>query len=80
MDLAAVVQPFPVRNSKQRLQAFAQLPGGQAATAAVALARLGWRTEYIGRFGDDDFGAAGVASLLREGVEAGRVIRVPNAA
>jgi sulfofructose kinase len=79
MDLLAVVEPYPPRNSKQRLRTFAQLPGGQAASAAVGLARLGWRTEYIGRFGSDGFGQAGADSLEREGVKVTRVVRVPDA-
>ncbi|MCA1583766.1 MAG: PfkB family carbohydrate kinase, partial [Acidobacteria bacterium] len=79
MDFLAVVEPYPTRNSKQQLRAFAQLPGGQCATAAVGLARLGWRTEYIGRFGDDDFGRAGLDSLVNEGVDVSRVVRVADA-
>lgn len=74
MDLMAAVSGHPVRNTKQPLQSWAELPGGEAATAAVALARLGYRTEYIGRFGDDRFGAAGIASLSASGVDIRRVI------
>ena len=36
---------------KQRLTMLAEFPGGQAATAAVACARLGWRTRYAGAVG-----------------------------
>jgi sulfofructose kinase len=69
VDLLAVVAEYPVSNSKQRLQRFARLPGGQIATAVAACARLGWRTRYIGSFGDDDLGSLSRESLAREGVD-----------
>jgi len=69
VDLLTVVGEFPTSNSKQRLQRFARMPGGQIATAITAAARLGWRTRYIGSFGDDEFGAFSRESLLREGVD-----------
>jgi sugar/nucleoside kinase (ribokinase family) len=71
IDLVAVVAEYPVSNSKQRLQRFARLPGGQTATALVACARLGWSTRYIGSFGDDDFGELARRSLTTEGVDIG---------
>jgi sugar/nucleoside kinase (ribokinase family) len=69
VDLVAVVAEYPVSNTKQRLQRFARLPGGQVATAMAACARLGWRARYIGRFGDDDLGAISRDSLTTEGVD-----------
>jgi sulfofructose kinase len=69
IDLVAVVAEYPPSNSKQRLQRFAQLPGGQMATAAAACARLGWRASYIGSFGDDPRGTLSRQSLAAEGVD-----------
>src|SRR5215212_7693238 len=69
VDLVTVVAEYPVSNTKQRLQRFARLPGGQMATAAATCARLGWRATYIGSFGDDDLGALSRESLTREGVD-----------
>jgi sugar/nucleoside kinase (ribokinase family) len=69
VDLVAVVAEFPVANTKQRLQRFARLPGGQIATAMAASARLGWRSRYIGAFGDDDLGAVSRDSLTQQGVD-----------
>ena len=40
------------------------MPGGQIATAMATCARLGWRTRYIGSFGDDDFGTLSRESLI----------------
>lgn len=76
IDLLAVVAEFPTTNTKQRLQRFARLPGGQIATAAVACARLGWRARYIGSFGDDPFGKESEQSLRDQHVDltAARVV------
>jgi len=69
IDLVAVVAEYPTTNSKQRLQRFARLPGGQMATASAVCARLGWRASYIGTFGDDDLGRVSRQSLIEEGVD-----------
>lgn len=69
IDLVTVVAEFPVPNTKQRLQRFARLPGGQVATAMAACARLGWRASYVGSFGDDDLGALSRESLILDGVD-----------
>lgn len=69
IDLVAVVAEYPAANSKQRLQRFAHLPGGQMATASAVCARLGWRARYIGSFGDDDLGKMARESLAGEGVD-----------
>ena len=45
IDLVAVVAEYPARNTKQRLQRFARLPGGQIATALSVCARLGWKAQ-----------------------------------
>src|SRR5262245_16601332 len=77
VDLLAVVAEFPHSNSKQRLQRFARLPGGQIATAMAVCARLGLRASYLGSFGDDDLGVLSRESLAGEGVDvsAARVVR-----
>jgi sulfofructose kinase len=69
IDLVTVVAEYPASNTKQRLQRFARLPGGQMATAMVACARLGWRARYVGSFGDDDFGVLSRESLTSAGVD-----------
>jgi len=76
VDLLTVVAEHPAPNSKQRVQRFARLPGGQIASALVACARLGQRARYIGSFGGDDLGALSRASLEQEGVDltASRVV------
>jgi sulfofructose kinase len=79
MDYVAVAARYPTPNSKQPLEAFACLPGGQVATAMVACARLGWRTRYIGSFGDDAPGRLSRESLTAEGVDIRAARTVPGA-
>jgi sugar/nucleoside kinase (ribokinase family) len=69
IDLLTVVAEYPASNTKQRLQRFARLPGGQIATAMATCARLGWRARYVGSFGDDDLGALSKTSLTSVGVD-----------
>jgi sugar/nucleoside kinase (ribokinase family) len=76
LDFLTVVAEFPTPDSKQRLQRFARMAGGQIATAMTAAASLGCRTRYVGSFGDDDLGVLARESLVRAGVDvtAARVV------
>ncbi len=69
VDLVAVVDDYPAPDSKRRLRSYAELPGGETATALAACARLGWRTRYVGRFGRDERGRTARAALERDGVD-----------
>jgi sugar/nucleoside kinase (ribokinase family) len=79
VDYLAVAATHPAPNSKQRLEQFACLPGGQVATAIVACARLGWRSRYIGSFGDDEAGRLSRESLAGEGVDISAARIIPGA-
>jgi sulfofructose kinase len=79
IDFLTVLAEYPVSNTKQRLQRFARLPGGQTAGALVTCARQGWRTRYLGSFGDDDLGTVARESLTREGVDVGSARTVSGA-
>lgn len=63
-----VAQP-PRIDTKQRLRAYARMPGGQVPTALVALQRWGLRTAYVGPFGDDEGGRRQRAALAAEGID-----------
>ncbi len=78
LDILAVIPSHPVAGGKTRIEQLATLPGGQSASAAVGCARLGWRTQYIGTFGDDDAARVGLESLTRESVDTSAVRRVAN--
>lgn len=69
VDHLVVVAEYPAFDSKVRLLEHKQSPGGQTATAMVALKRLGLKTAYAGRFGSDAAGQFGFASIKDEGVD-----------
>ncbi len=79
VDRIAVVERYPAWNAKTRLDRYLERPGGQMATAAAVCARLGWRTRYIGSFGDDELALEGRESLTSEGVDVSRSWYVPEA-
>jgi sulfofructose kinase len=68
VDQLIVVPEYPAFDAKMRLLEHRRSAGGQTATAMVTLQRLGFVTTYAGRFGSDDAGQYGVASLEKEGV------------
>src|SRR5690606_17054595 len=69
VDFLVRVPEYPAFNSKVELIDYVQAAGGEAATTAVGLQRLGLRSAYIGKFGDDAAGKFGLASLRDEGVD-----------
>lgn len=71
VDLALVLDGrWPeAHEDKRRVSEIASRLGGQAATAAVACRRLGWRVRYVGVLGRDDAGERVRAGLEAEGVE-----------
>src|ERR1700739_3253241 len=78
-DTLIRVPRFPAFDSKTKILSSALLPGGQAATAAVACRRWGLRSRYAGKIGDDAAGRLQREELAREEVEA-HLIEVPNCA
>lgn len=68
VDHLCTVPAFPTFNSKRQMTAYSCQPGGQVATAMVALQRWGCRTAYIGSFGDGIMGQLSRRSLSEEGV------------
>ena len=69
IDLIAVIGQYPEPDSKQQITELLERPGGQAATAMTACARLGWSARYVGRFGDDARGRLARTCLAEEGVD-----------
>lgn len=68
-DLLCLLDEYPAPDSKTPMRAFTRQGGGQAATAAVTLARLGLKTRYLGKFGDTPEAAFSRQSLSDEGVD-----------
>jgi sugar/nucleoside kinase (ribokinase family) len=79
IDYLLSVPAHPARNSKLRVDRFVQQPGGQVATALVTCARLGWRTRYVGTFGDDEAGNRSRESLVRDGVDVSAAVTIRGA-
>lgn len=71
VDHLVVVPAYPAFDTKTRLVEHVQSAGGQTASAMVGLRRLGLRTAYAGRFGSDEEGRFGLATLRDEGVDVG---------
>ncbi|THU62894.1 hypothetical protein C4D60_Mb01t09960 [Musa balbisiana] len=58
---------------------FIKAPGGAPANVAVAITKLGGRSAFVGKFGDDEFGHMLADILKKNGVEAEGVRFDPNA-
>ena len=69
LDHVHRMDALPEGGRKHRSAAFAEVVGGCAAVAALAVARLGGRALLATRLGDDGPGAAIRAALEREGVD-----------
>ena len=72
VDLVARCERLPRPGETVTDADFARLPGGKGANQAVAAARLGARTRFVGRIGADDLV---LRSLEREGVDTSGVVR-----
>jgi sulfofructose kinase len=79
VDHLIVVPHYPGFNTKVPFLSHTLAPGGQCATAMVALARLGMRARYIGKVGSDDIGRFQIRSLESEGVDSTGVTVVDGA-
>jgi sugar/nucleoside kinase (ribokinase family) len=76
LDLVGVTDGFPAPDTKAPLLEFDVQGGGMVATAAVACARLGLRTRYIGKVGGDFWSRLSLRTLSKEGIDVRHVIRV----
>jgi sulfofructose kinase len=63
------VAEYPAFNSKVEFSHYERSAGGEVASTLVGLQRLGMRTAYAGRFGDDAEGKFGLQTLIDEGVD-----------
>jgi ribokinase len=72
VDLVARCVTLPRPGETVSDAVFERFPGGKGANQAVAAARLGARTRFVGRIGRDDLV---LRSLEREGVDTSGVVR-----
>ena len=80
MDLVATVDHMPAPGETVTGGRFAQHHGGKGGNQAVAAARLGARTWFVGAVGADDHGAASRAALEAEGVDVTELRTLPDQA
>jgi sulfofructose kinase len=74
-DTVLVVREFPALGGKARIASVTRQAGGQVASALVTCQRLGLKSRYIGKVGDDEGGKIQLASLRREGLDT-RYVRI----
>ncbi len=76
LDLIAIIDGYPVPDTKVQFQEFDVQGGGVVATAMAACARLGLRARYIGKVGADFWSRVSLRTLSKEGIDVRHVIRV----
>jgi ribokinase len=73
MDLTAYVPSLPQPGETLFGSSYITAPGGKGANQAVAAARLGATTRFVGRVGRDGFGRQVMSAIGDEGVDMGAV-------
>ncbi|MDO8550849.1 MAG: ribokinase [Ignavibacteria bacterium] len=69
MDLVISVEKFPQPGETIFGKKFEMFPGGKGANQAVCCAKLGAKTFFLGRMGNDDFGKSLSKNMKKEGVD-----------
>jgi len=80
IDLVAAVDRLPAAGETVTGARFAQHHGGKGGNQAVAAARLGTPTAFVGAVGDDAFGSEARAALEAEGVDVSELRTLPGQA
>lgn len=78
MDLVVRVDHMPAAGENVRGEDLRTIPGGKGANQAVACARLGAETTFLGRVGDDAFGRRLRQELADAGVAVDALATVPD--
>jgi ribokinase len=79
LDYLGLVPHLPREDTKLEVRDFTIQGGGPTATAMVTLRRLGLAAAYVGKVGDDGFGARMLEELRAEHVDVGSVVVEPGA-
>ncbi len=78
LDRVFTVEAWPAASAKLAAKAFAEIGGGMAANAAVAVARLGGEAVFWGPAGEDSIADVMDAQLRGAGVDTGGMRRFPG--
>lgn len=80
VDYLGIVDEYPPpADVKMPMSQFTKQGGGPVATALVALSRLGARTAFVGKMGDDEFGSFMKSQLEKEKVDISQIVTEPGA-
>ncbi|MCA1476687.1 MULTISPECIES: sugar kinase [Bradyrhizobium] len=79
-DLILRVEALPERGGKANASHLAEICGGNALNAAIAMARLGGRVAFAGPMGDarETSSAFILAQMAQEGIETTHIVRMPG--
>ncbi|PIS99717.1 sugar kinase [Bradyrhizobium nitroreducens] len=79
-DLTFRVDAVPARGSKANATHLAEICGGNALNAAIAIARLGGRVAFAGPMGDARETSSGfiLAQMAQEGIDTMHIVRMPD--
>lgn len=78
LDAIYRVPAIPATGTKVLATGYIECGGGMAASASVAVARLGGQATYWGRTGADELGTRILRQLTEEGVDVSAVRRIPR--
>lgn len=74
VDWVAEVDALPRKDSIALAHTYRRFAGGSAANVAVGLARLGYRTGFVGKLGDDEYGQWLLQAFADDGVDTGALL------
>ena len=79
-DLTFRVEAVPARGSKSNASHLAEICGGNALNAAIAIARLGGRVAFVGPMGDARETSSGfiLERMAAEGIDTAHIVRMPD--
>lgn len=75
MDLVVQCNRFPLPGETIFGNSFQLFPGGKGANQAVSCARLGMKTYFLGKMGEDDFGTSLMKTMQDDGVDLSLLLR-----
>lgn len=73
-DFLGVVPHYPSVDERVRMLELHRQGGGEVATALVTLSRLGVRTSFVGKIGDDETGKFIVKEFEKENVDTSHIV------
>ena len=79
VDELYYVDRYPLPDEKVPIIRRNRQGGGNAATALVTVARLGYKAAYSGVLGDDELSIYSLSELAKEGVDTSLVFHNPKA-